>query len=111
MTNIEVKYLLELLAPHNLYERFTNLEEVNEQEFLIYFDKMCDYFEIDKTDNKSFLIILEYLYEDKLSIKESSLFIKDERVLEITFSSVKSWLYHRGEICKVIQNKCKELCI
>jgi hypothetical protein len=111
MTNIEVKYLLELLAPHNLYERFTNLEEVNEQEFIIYFDKLCDYFEIDKTNNKSFLIILEYLYEDKLSTKESSIYIKGDKVLEIASSSIKSWLYHRGEICEYIKNKCKELCI
>lgn len=111
MTNTEVKYLLELLAPHNLYERFIDLDKTYEQEFLIYFDKMCDYFEIDKTNNKSFLIILEYLYENKLSIKESSIYIKGDKVLEIASSSIKSWLYNRGEICEYIKNKCKELCI
>lgn len=113
MTNIEVKYLLELLAPHNLYEMYSKIDEDKEEEaFLPYFESLCNYLEIDSKNNKSFLVILDYLYYDSLKVKGNSIYIKGELALEIISPSViNSYLYYRIKIVEDIKNKCKELCI
>lgn len=112
MTNIEVKYLLELLAPHNLYEICSRIDKDKEDPFLPYFKSLCNFFEIDSKDNKSFLIILEYLYYDSLIVRENSIYIKSELALKVTSDlTINSYLYNRIGIVEDIKNKCKELCI